>query len=423
MRASFIAAINQICSEKNVSPDQVIEAVKQAIATAYRKDYGNKEQEVRVDFPEDQDMPKILIVKEVVEEVENENFEMTLADAKKIKRDIDVGDEIEIDVTPEGYGRIAAQAAKQVILQKLQEAERMSLYEKFKDREGELLTATVTKTDPNWVTLEIEGMTVSLPWREQIPGEHYYTGKRIRVYLEKVEMTGKGPQLKISRTHANVVKKLLELEIPEVRNGDVEIKGIARDAGFRSKVAVASKDPRIDPIGACVGQKGVRIQAVMEEINGERVDMLEWNDDPIKLISTALQPAAISAVIIVNDKEQVDEMGRRIKKRAAVFVEEAQRPMAIGKKGQNIRLATDLTGFELDMYNYEELPAFKAKLAELRGDPNAMSAEQTPAEKLAEEREEKVEVVEQVTAPVEGEKDGLSPDEGQPLAGEGATAA
>lgn len=369
MKASFLAAINQICSEKNVKPDQVIEAVKQAIATAYRKDYGNKEMEIRVDLEEGRDMPSILLVKEVVDKVENENFEISVKDAKKIKPDVDVGDEITIDVTPVEYGRIATQAAKQVILQKLQEAEKQSLYEMFKDREEELLTATVTKVDPNWVTLEIEGMTVSLPWREQIPGEHYYTGKRIRVYLDTVELTGKGPQLRISRTHSNLVKKLLELEIPEVRNGDVEIKAIARDAGFRSKVAVKSNDPRIDPIGACVGQKGVRIQAVMEEINGERVDMIEWSDDPIKLISLALQPAAISAVIIVNDQERIDDQGRKVKKRAAVFVEEAQRPMAIGKKGQNIRLATQLSGFELDMYNYAELPAFKAKLAELRGEP------------------------------------------------------
>jgi transcription termination/antitermination protein NusA len=368
MKASFLAAINQICSEKNVNPDQVLEAVQQAIATAYRKDYGNKEQEIRVNLEEGKDMPTILLVKEVVDEVENENFEISTAEARRIKPDADEGDEIEIDVTPEAYGRIAAQAAKQVILQKIQEAEKESLYEMFKDRENELLTATVTKVDPNWVTLEIEGMTVSLPWREQIPGEHYYTGKRIRVYLDKVEKTGKGPQLRISRTHSALVRKLLELEIPEVRNEDVEIMAIARDPGFRSKVAVHSKDPRIDPIGACVGQKGVRIQAVMEEINGERVDMIEWSEDAIKLISTALQPAAISAVIIVNDKEHLDEEGRKIKKRAAVFVEEAQRPMAIGKKGQNIRLATDLTGFELDVYNYEELPAFKAKLAELRGE-------------------------------------------------------
>ncbi len=367
MRASFIAAINQICSEKNVNPEQVLEAVKQAIATAYRKDYGNKEQEIRVNFEENKDMPTILLIKEVVDEVLSESFEISLKDAKRIKSDVEVGDEIEIDVTPDEYGRIAAQAAKQVILQKLQEAEKQSLYEMFKDREEELLTATVTKVEPNWVTLEIEGMTVSLPWREQIPGEHYYTGKRIRVYLDTVEMTTKGPQLRISRTHANLVRKLLELEIPEVRNGDVLIRGIARDAGFRSKVAVASKDARIDPIGACVGQKGVRIHAVMEEINGERVDMIEWSDDPIKLIATALQPAAISAVIIVNDTEHFDDQGRRIKKRAAVFVEEAQRPMAIGKKGQNIRLATELTGYELDMYNYEELPALKAKLAQIKG--------------------------------------------------------
>lgn len=425
MKASFLAAINQICSEKNLKPDQVLEAVKQAIATAYRKDFGNKEQEIRVELEEGNDMPTILLVKEVVEEVENENFEISLKEARRVKPDADVGDEIVIDVTPVEYGRIATQAAKQVILQKLQEAEKQSLYEMFKDREEELLTANVTKVDPNWVTLEIEGMTVSLPWREQIPGEHYYTGKRIRVYLDKVELTGKGPQLRISRTHRNLVKKLLELEIPEVRNGDVEIMGIARDAGFRSKVAVKSKDPRIDPIGACVGQKGVRIQAVMEEINGERVDMLEWNDDPIKLISLALQPAAISAVIIVNDKDFLDEQGRRVKKRAAVFVEEAQRPMAIGKKGQNIRLATELSGFELDMYNYEELPAFKAKLAELRGEP--MPADATPVMEDAESQQ-------QVSQPADGAEGGevspaqedqpvsLTPDADQPAAGEGAAA-
>ncbi len=368
MRASFIAAINQLCSERNVKADAVLEAVRQAIVTAYRKDFGNKEQEIRIVLREDQDMPTVLLIKEVVDEVLNENFEISLKDAQRVKPDSEVSDEIEIDVTPVGYGRIAAQAAKQVIIQKLQESEKQSLYEMFKDRENELLTATVTKSEPNWVTLEVEGMTVSLPWKEQIPGEHYYTGKRIRVYLDKVELTGKGPQLRISRTNANLVKKLLEMEIPEIRNGDVQIMAIARDAGMRSKVAVKSTDPRIDPIGACVGQKGVRIQSVMEEINGERVDMIEWSEDPIRLISTALQPASISAVIIVNAEQHMDEEGRIVKKRAAVFVEEAQRPMAIGKKGQNIRLATQLSNFELDMYNYEELPAFKAKLAELKGE-------------------------------------------------------
>lgn len=391
MRASFIAAINQLCAERNVKAEDVLEAVRQAIATAYRKDFGNKEQEIRVVLREDQDMPTVLVIKEVVDEVLNENFEISHKDAIRVKPDAEVGDEIEIDVTPVGYGRIAAQAAKQVIIQKLQESEKQSLYAMFKDRENELLTATVTKVEPNWVTLEIEGMTVSLPWKEQIPGEHYYTGKRLRVYLDKVELTGKGPQLRISRTHPNLVRKLLEMEIPEIRNGDVLLMAIARDAGMRSKVAVKSNDPRIDPIGACVGQKGVRIQAVMEEINGERVDMIEWSDDPIKLISTALQPASISAVIIVNAEAHEDTEGRLVKKRAAVFVEEAQRPMAIGKKGQNIRLATQLSGFELDMYNYEELPAFKAKLAELKGEEVEVAMlNETTKEEGVEEAEEEV---------------------------------
>lgn len=367
MRASFLAALNQICAEKNVPPQDVLEAVKQAIATAYRKDYGSKEEEVRVVLREDQDMPTILLVKEVVEKVENEHLEISLADSRRVKPDAAVGEEVEIDVTPKEYGRIAAQAAKQVILQKLQEAEKQALFTMFKDREGELVTATATKVEPHWVTLEIEKHTVSLPWRDQIPGEHYYTGKRIRVYLEKVELTSKGPQLRISRTHPNLVRRLLELEIPEVRNGNVLIMAIARDPGFRTKVAVKSTDPRVDPIGACVGQKGVRIQAVMEEIGGERVDVIEWSDDPIRLIATALQPASVSAVVVVNDEERLDEQGRTVKRRAAVFVEEAQRPMAIGKKGQNIRLASGLTGYELDMYNYEELPAFQAKLTELQG--------------------------------------------------------
>jgi N utilization substance protein A len=218
----------------------------------------------------------------------------------------------------------------------------------------------------------------------------------------------KGLQLRISRTHPKLVQKLLELEIPEVRNGDVIVKAIARDAGFRSKVAVQSKDPRIDPIGACVGQKGVRIQAVMEEINGERVDMLEWSEDPIKLIATALQPASISAVMIVNDREAVDEEGRRVKKRAAVFVQEAQRPLAIGKKGQNIRLATILTGFELDMYNEEELPAFQAKLSQLKGEISSIPEPAGPSD---------------IPPPAADVSETLSPDEGQPAAGEGAVAA
>lgn len=368
MQSQFIAAINQICDEKNIPRDKVLEIVKGALATAYRKDFGNKEQEVDVVLCDDQEFPTVFLIKEVVDEVENANIEITFDEAKKLKKDIEIGDELQIDVTPLGYGRIAAQAAKQVILQRIQEAEREILYEMFKNREDEVLTAQVTRVEGQNVYLSIEKNTVLLTAKNRIPSEQYYTGKRIRVYLDKVEKTTKGPQLLISRTHPSLVKRLLEAEIPEIRNAEVMVRAISRDAGFRSKVAVSSEDVKIDPIGACVGQKGVRIQAVMEELNGERVDMIQWYDDPVKFIATSLQPAQISAVLIVNDEDYRDEKGKLVKKRAAVFVEESQRPMAIGKKGQNIRLASDLTGYELDVYNADEVEAFKKKLKQVTGE-------------------------------------------------------
>lgn len=360
MNQQFIAAVNQICAEKNISYESVMEAVQSALATAYRKDFGNKEEEVEIILNESGQFATVLLVKEVVEEVENPNIEISLEEAQKMKKNVKAGDEIKIDVTPLEYGRIAAQAAKQVILQRLQEAERESLYEMFKNRENELLSAQVMRVEGDSIYISIEGHTVPLSSRDQIPGEKYYNGKRIKVYLDKVVHTNRGPELSISRTHPNLVVRLLEMEIPEVIEGEVEIKSIARDAGVRSKVAVWSENEKIDPIGACIGQKGVRIQSVMEELNGERVDIIEWSEDPREFIATSLQPAKIAEVIIVNAGEDP-----RVRKRAAVFVEEEERPMAIGKKGQNVRLASDLTSYELDLYNLEQLPAFKEKVKEL----------------------------------------------------------
>ncbi len=360
MKPQFFAAINQICDEKNIPYEKVLEAVKAALVAAFRKDYGNKEQEIEVSLGEGSDIATVLLIKEVVKEVENPNIEIALAEARKLKKDVEVGDEMKIDVTPLDYGRIAAQAAKQVILQRLQEAERESLYDMFKNRENELLTAQVMRVEMPNVFISIEKHNVMLGPRDQISGEKYYNGKRIKVYLDKVVNTSKGPQLSISRSHPNLVVRLLEMEIPEVAEGDVTVRSIARDPGVRSKVAVSAKEEKIDPVGACIGQKGVRIQAVMDELNGERVDIIEWSDDPKQFIATALQPAKIAEVIIVNGGEDP-----RVKKRAAVFVEEAERPMAIGKKGQNVRLASDLTGYELDLYNIEQLPAFKEKIAEM----------------------------------------------------------
>lgn len=370
-KGKFIAAMTQIAAEKNLSEDVIIDAVKQSIAAAYRKDYGNKDQEVEVVLRDDAQFASILQIKEVVDTVENENFEISLKDAQKIKSEVEIGDEIRIDVTPLEYGRIAAQAAKQVILQRLQEAERSALFERFKDREDSLLTASVSRVEGNYVFLDIEKTTVLLQPRDQIPNEKYFPGRRMRMYLERVQQTSKGPNLKVSRTHPRLIELLLAQEIPEIEHGEVMIRATARDPGMRSKVAVSSEDPKIDPVGACIGQRGTRITPVMDELSGERVDVIEWNDDPTMLIARALQPAKVSNVVIVIPEESIDpNTGRRVKKRAAVFVEEVERAMAVGKRGQNIRLASELTQFELDMYNAEEYEPFLNKLKEIRsGEP------------------------------------------------------
>lgn len=393
MDQQFVAAVNQICAEKNISYEKVMDAVKSALATAYRKDFGNKEEDVEIVLNETGPFATVLLIKEIVDEVENPNIEISLKEAQKMKKNVKIGDEIKIDVTPLEYGRIAAQAAKQVILQRIQEAERESLYEMFKNRENELLSSQVMRVEGENVYINIENHTVPLSQKDQIPGEKYYNGKRVKVYLDKVVHTNRGPELSISRTHPNLVVRLLEMEIPEIIEGEVEIKSIARDAGVRSKVAVWSDNEKIDPIGACIGQKGVRIQSVMEELNGERVDIIEWSKDPREFIATALQPAKIAEVIIVNAGEDP-----RVRKRAAVFVEEEERPMAIGKKGQNVRLASDLTGFELDLYNIEQLPAFKKKLKELAKTDRRMEEEEleiTPeTEKAIEAAEKSIEAEE-----------------------------
>jgi N utilization substance protein A len=345
----FISAINQVCAEKNLSKEVVMESVKAALRTAYKKDFGKKDQNIMVDINEDTGMISLHLVKTVVKKVENDAQEISLAEAKKYKKGSKLGDEILIEVTPpEEYGRIAAQSAKQVIMQRIQEAERDMLFETFKERENELVTALVSKVDGNQVFLEIERNLVPLPPEERVNGERYFPGTRMKVFLNKVVKTTKGPLLLISRRHPDLVKKLFEVEIPEIRNGIVEIKKVARSAGIRSKVAVISKDDKIDPIGACVGQKGVRIQNVIRELNGEMIDVIEWSDDVEKCIQAALAPAKISAMSLLPNE-----------KRAVVYVTNDQRPLAIGKQGQNVKLASELCGLELDIRDISEQTASK----------------------------------------------------------------
>lgn len=353
MQSQFFAAISQLCDEKNIPKDKVIEAIKAALRAAYRKDWGNKEENVDIDLDENSGMATVFVVKTVVDKVEDEFLEISLKEAQKYDKKAEAGDEIRIDVTPMNYGRIAAQAAKQVIIQRVQEAERDVMYDTFKDRENELINAIIHRVDGTNVYVNLDNKTTTnLPYDQQIPGEKYYSGQRLKLYLDKVIKTTKGPQLLISRTHANLVKKLLELEIPEIKSGVVEIKSIAREAGVRSKVAVSSTDDKIDPIGSCVGQKGVRVQNIMDELNGERIDIIQYSGNMEDFIKTALAPAK-TTVIKLSDKE----------KRAKVYVQPDQRPLAIGKQGQNVRLASILTGWEIDVLDISEFDGGGAKKA------------------------------------------------------------
>lgn len=342
MQSQFSSAIMQICDEKNISKEAVVEAVQDALAAAYRKDYGSRDQRARAEFDDKTGLFKVYRQFEVVEEVENAEAEKTLEQAKKINSQAEVGDVIEIEVTPKNFGRIAAQTARQVIIQRIREAEREELYKTYKDREGELLFGQVQRVEGPAVFIELEKASVVLERPFQIPGEKFYNGQRIKLYLEKVEKTEKGPNIVISRTHKDFIKGLLELEVPEVAESTVEIKEIAREPGVRTKVAVYSKEEGIDPVGSCVGQKGVRIQAVTNEIGNERIDVVEWDADPVKYLINALSPAKIISIELHED----DRL-------AKVFVTEDQRSLAIGKNGQNVRLASILTGWEIDIEDFE----------------------------------------------------------------------
>lgn len=351
MQSQFLAAINQICDEKNIPRDQILETIKSAVRAAYRKDYGNKEQNIDVDLDEKREMITIYLVKEIVKKVEDGETQISLKEAQRYKKDAKVGKMVKIDVTPLEYGRIAAQSAKQVIIQKIQEAERDIMYNTFKDRENELLNAMVQRVEYGTVHVNLDNkLTTILPTDQQIPRERYYAGQRVKLYLDKVIKTSRGPQLIISRSHPNLVMKLLELEIPEIKSALVEVKAIAREPGVRSKIAVTSNDPKIDPIGSCVGQKGVRVQNVMDELNGERIDIIQWAEDIEQYIRTALAPAKVAAIEI--DKDD---------RRAKIYVNPDQRPLAIGKNGQNVRLASRLTGYELDIMDIADMAGTEAE--------------------------------------------------------------
>lgn len=332
-------SIKQIAEEKNLPEDMVHDIIEQAIAAAYRRDFGDREQEIRANLNASTGKVTVYIGKEVVEDVTDDTFEISQADAKKIKKDAVLGDIVEVTDSPTIFGRVAAQTAKQVILQKLREAEREVVMTDFADKIGTVITGTVQRVEPRVVRVELGKASGIIPQSEQIPGEYYSVGARIKVYLKDVERGTRGPQLILSRANEAFVEYLFRQEVPEMENGAVEIKAIAREAGKRTKLAVVSTVPGVDPVGTFVGGHGTRVQAVMNEIGeSEKVDIITFSDDPVTFITNALSPAEVSSIAL-------DEP----KKHAKVLVESDQLSIAIGRGGQNVRLASRLTGYELDI--------------------------------------------------------------------------
>ena len=338
MQNQFLSTIEQICEEKGISKDMVIEAIKAAIIAAYKKDFGDKEQEVRVEFNPDSGDPTIFVTKEVVESVEDGLIQISIADAKKLKKASALGDMIEFKEDSKEFGRVAAQTAKQVIVQRIREAEREVVFSEFSGKEGLIINAMVQRFESGNVFIDLGKATGVMFPSDQIPNEKYYPAQKIKVFVVRVEQTNRGPQIVVSRTHPDMVRRLFELEVPEIANGSVEIAGIAREAGARTKIAVKSNVPGVDPVGTFVGGRGTRVQAVMGELGEEKIDIIAFSEDPKEYITNALSPTKVISVKL--DKEN---------KKAVVKVPEDQLSLAIGKSGQNVRLAAKLTEWNIDI--------------------------------------------------------------------------
>jgi len=334
----LILALEELEKEKGIKKEYLLESIEMALVTAYKRNFDALEN-VKVQMDQKTGATHIYALKEVVKEATDEETQIHIKEAQKINPDFKEGDMVEIEIVPRDFGRIAAQTAKQVIIQKLREAEREIVYTEFNDRKGEIVSGLVQKADRNIVVMDLGKLEGVMPSKEQIPTEHYRVNDKIKGYVLEVEKGAKGvPQVIVSRSHPDFVRKLLEFEIPEIYEGVIEIKSISRDPGYRSKVAVHSPDPNIDPVGSCVGQKGVRIQNVINELNGEKIDVIEWDEDPSIYIASALLPAQILAVDIKEEE-----------KFAQVIVPDDQLSLAIGKSGQNARLAARLTNWKIDI--------------------------------------------------------------------------
>jgi N utilization substance protein A len=347
MRSDFMLAINQLCAERKLSADVVLEAVEAALISAYKRNFGSVGN-VEVKIEPNSGEVRVYTVKEIVDRVEDPKTETTLRDAREVKPDVQLGDTVLVESTPRDFGRIAAQTAKQVILQRIREAERDALFTSFADSAGEIAHGTIQSVDfhSGDVIVNLDGAEALLPAREQVPGERYRRGARLRAYVTEVRRGSRGPQISLSRRSPALLRRLLELEVPEIFNGTVEIKGITREAGSRSKVAVHATQEGVDPVGSCVGVRGGRIQNVVNELGGEKIDVVQWNPDLAIFIANALSPAKVMNVLLDDNPDTG--------KTATVIVPDRQLSLAIGKEGQNARLAAKLTGWRIDIKSATE---------------------------------------------------------------------
>jgi len=354
MKSDFLLAITQLSAEKKLSKEVVIAAVESALVSAYRKDNFAANQNIAVKINPTTGKVEVWAEKTVVELPSDGRCEIQVDEARLVKPDVQIDEAIMIEATPRNAGRIAAQTAKQVILQRLHEAEHSAIFEEYADKEGDIVTGLVQRIDLRQIFLDLSRTEAVLPGTEQMRNERYRVGQRLKVCLLEVVQTSRGPQLVVSRSHPNLLRRLFELEVPEVFNGIVELKSIAREAGYRSKVAVAARQDGIDPIGCCVGLRGIRIQNIVSELNGEKIDVVMWDPSPSVFIANALSPAQVLSVEM-NDEEGV----------ATVVIPDKQLSLAIGKEGQNVRLAAKLTEWRIDIKSASTAEAERVAKAEL----------------------------------------------------------
>ncbi|HUV56187.1 MAG TPA: transcription termination factor NusA [Dehalococcoidales bacterium] len=388
MKSDFLLAITQLSAEKNLPKEVVLSAVEAALVSAYRKDNFAPNQNISVKISPSSGRVQVWAEKTVVETPADTRREISLDEARQLKPDVQSDETLMVEATPRNAGRIAAQTAKQVILQRLHEAEHSAIFEEYSGREGDIVTGVVQRIELKQIFIDLGRTEAVLPSVEQVRNERYRVGQRLRVYLLEVVPTGKGPQVVVSRSHPGLLHRLFELEIPEVFNGTVEIKSIAREAGFRSKVAVAARQEGIDPVGCCVGLRGIRIQNIVRELNGEKIDVVVWSPDASAFITNALSPAQVVGVGL-NGEEKV----------ATVAVPDRQLSLAIGKEGQNVRLAAKLTGWRIDVKSASVAEAERLAQAKplVEAEEETVVGEELPTEMpamvAAETTEEEVEPV------------------------------